>query len=101
VLVEAYNSISKVERYYKPLRCLYEILRDELQDEKLDKEIILQIAVKAVNDIARLDRLMLTLLIFSIYPRLTLYNTLLLSIVKRVEAICTAIKELCRFYAER
>ena len=71
VLVKAYNSISKVERYYTLLRRLYEILQDKLQDEKLDKEVILQIAVKAINDIARPDKLVLTLLIFGLYPRIT------------------------------
>ena len=70
VPVKAHNSISKVERYYALLRRLYEILRDELQDEKLDKEVILQMAVKAVNDTARPDKLMLTLLIFRLYPKI-------------------------------
>jgi hypothetical protein len=42
-----------------------------LQNEKLDKEVILQMAVKAVNDIARPDRLVPTLLVFGSYPRIT------------------------------
>jgi hypothetical protein len=71
VLVKAYNSISKVKRYYILLRRLYKILQDKLQDEKLDKEVILQIVVKAINDIARLDKLVLTLLIFGSYLRIT------------------------------
>jgi hypothetical protein len=70
VLVKAYNSISKVKRYYALLRRLYEILQDELQNEKLDKEVILQIAIKAINDIIRPDKLMLTLLVFGLYPRI-------------------------------
>jgi hypothetical protein len=70
VLVKAYNSISKVERYYTLLKRLYEILQDKLQDEKLDKEVILQMVIKAINDIARPDRLMPTLLIFRSYPRI-------------------------------
>jgi hypothetical protein len=71
ILVKAHNSISKVERYYILLRRLYEILQGELQNEKLDKEVILQIAVKAINDIARPDKLMPTLLVFGSYPRIT------------------------------
>ena len=51
VLVEAYNSISLVERYYIPLRRTYEIIWDELKEEYINKEIILQIAIKAINDL--------------------------------------------------
>jgi hypothetical protein len=45
-------------------------LQDELQNKKLDKEVILQMAIKAINDIARPDKLMLTLLVFGLYPRI-------------------------------
>jgi hypothetical protein len=41
-----------------------------LQDEKLDKEVILQIVVKAINDIARPDKLVLMLLVFGLYPKI-------------------------------
>jgi len=41
-----------------------------LQDKKLDKEIILQIAIKAINDIIRPDKLMLMLLIFKLYLKI-------------------------------
>jgi hypothetical protein len=71
VLVKAYNSISKVKRYYALLRRLYEILQDKLQNEKLNKEVILQIVVKAINDIARPDKLVLMLLVFRLYLRIT------------------------------
>ena len=70
VPVKAYNSISKVERYYALLRRLYEILQEELQDKKLDKEVILQMAIKAINNIIRPDKLVLTLLIFGLYLRI-------------------------------
>ena len=70
VLVKAYNSISKVERYYALLKRLYEILQDKLQNKKLDKEVILQMAIKAINDIIRPDRLMLTLLVFGLYLKI-------------------------------
>ena len=70
VLVKAYNSISKVERYYILLKRLYEILQDKLQDKKLDKEVILQIVVKAINNIARPDKLILMLLVFGLYLKI-------------------------------
>ena len=69
MLVEAYNSVGKVERYYALLRRAYRILKAELNGTS--NEIILQIAVKAVNDSAGLDGLVPTLLVFSAYPRLT------------------------------
>ena len=71
VPVKAYNSISKVERYYAPLRRLYKILQDKLKEEKVNKEMILQIAIKAINNIARLDSLILTLLVFGAYLQIT------------------------------
>ena len=93
VLVKAYNSISKVERYYALLRRLYEILRDKLRDEKLDKEVILQMVVKAVNDIVRPDKLVLTLLVFGLYPRITDQDPPAPIITRKAKAICIAIKE--------
>ena len=41
VLVEAYNSVGLVKRYYIPLRRAYEIIQDKLKDEYINKEIIL------------------------------------------------------------
>jgi hypothetical protein len=41
VPVKAYNSISKVEKYYAPLWRLYKILRDKLKEKNLNKELIL------------------------------------------------------------
>jgi hypothetical protein len=81
VLVKAYNSISKVEKYYAPLRRLYKILRDKLKEENLNKELILQIAVKAINNIARLNGLIPTLLVFGTYLRLSSFNTLTLLMI--------------------
>jgi hypothetical protein len=48
-------------------------------------------AFKAINDIVRLNRLILTLLIYSIYPQITEYNPLLLLIAQRALAIKKAI----------
>ena len=41
VLVEAHNSVGKVERYHTPLRRAYEIIIAELKDEHVDKDVIL------------------------------------------------------------
>jgi hypothetical protein len=101
VPVEAHNSIGKVERYHIPLWRLYEIFKSELQGEKLNKETILQMAVKAVNNTTGLNRLVPTLLVFRAYPRITEQGPLLPVIIKRAKAIRTAIKEIRRLYAKR
>ena len=90
-----------MERYHIPLRRSYEIIRDELDSEQIDKEIILQMAVKAVNDSAGPDGIVPTLLVFGAYPRITDIDPPSLSIVKRAQAIQVATKEVRRLYAQR
>ncbi len=67
----------------------------------MDKEIILQMAVKAVNDLAGPNRIIPTLLVFGAYPWLTKIDPLSLFVTKRAEAIYIATKEVCCLYAER
>ena len=66
VPIKAYNSIKKVEWYYMPLYYIYEIISLKLKGAS--EELTLQIAVKAVNNSASLDGLVLILLVFSVYP---------------------------------
>jgi hypothetical protein len=81
VPVEAHNSVGKVERYHVLLCWAYEIIRDELDGEQIGKDVILQMAVKAVNDSAGPDGIVPTLLVFGAYPRMTEMNPLSLSVV--------------------
>ena len=46
------------------------MLQDKLQDKRLNKEVILQIAIKAINNIIRPDKLILTLLVFGLYLKI-------------------------------
>ncbi len=46
VPVEAHCSVGKVERYHSPLRRAYGIIKDEMKDEQIEKEMVLQMAVK-------------------------------------------------------
>jgi hypothetical protein len=94
VLVEAHNSISKVERYYTLLRRVYKIIRTELKEEGIDDEVCLQIAIKAINDTAGLNSLVPTLLVFGAYPRMTSANPPAPLIIKRSKAIQDIIREL-------
>ncbi|KAI0996915.1 hypothetical protein K3495_g11268 [Podosphaera aphanis] len=50
VPIESHNSVGVVERYHAPLRRAYEIIRDEINN--VPKDVMLQMAVKAVNDMA-------------------------------------------------
>jgi len=99
VPVEAHNSVGKVERYHTPLRRAYEIISLELNGAS--EELVLQMAVKAVNDSAGPDGLVPTLLVFGAYPRMTDDSPPSLSITQRAEAIRKASKEVRRLYATR
>ena len=50
-------------------------------------------AVKAINNLAKLDGIIPTFLVFRAYPQITKIDALLLSIIKRAEAICVTTKE--------
>jgi len=63
--------------------------------------MILQIAIKAINDLAGPNGIIFTLLVFSIYLQLTKIDSLSLSVTKRIKAICAATKEVYYLYAER
>ena len=52
-------------------------------------------AVKAINNLARLDRIIPTFLVFGVYLWMTKIDTPSPSIIKKAEAICVAIKEVC------
>jgi hypothetical protein len=101
VPVEAHNSVGLVERYHAPLRRAYEIIQDKLKDERIDKEMVLQIAVKAVNNLAGPNRLVPTLLVFGAYLQLTEMDPPSPSVIKRAEAIQAATKEVQRLHAEQ
>ena len=81
------------------MRRAYEVIRSEIQNttDKVEKELILQMAVKAVNDSVGPNRLVPTLLVFRAYPRMTNLDTPSLLITKRAEAM----KEVRRLHAKR
>ena len=57
-------------------------------------------AIKAINNSAKLDGIILTFLVFRAYPQITKIDALSPSITKRAKAICTAIKEVHCLQAE-
>ena len=58
-------------------------------------------AVKAVNNLVRPNKIIPTLLVFSIYLWLTKIDPLSLSVIKKIKAIYIATKEVRRLYIER
>jgi hypothetical protein len=100
VLIKAYNNIRLIKWYHALLCRIYKILK-KFKDKHINKEIILQIAVKAVNYSARPDKIVLILLIFGLYPRITKINPPLPTIVKRAKAICVTTKEVRRLYTKQ
>ncbi|KAI1001543.1 hypothetical protein K3495_g6655 [Podosphaera aphanis] len=99
VPVEAHNSVGKVERYDEPPRRAYAILRSELPQDS--KELILQMAVEATNDTADPNGYVPTLLVFGAYPRMHTNSLPTLGIIKRAEAIKTAMNEVHKIHAQR
>jgi hypothetical protein len=65
-----------VERYYGLIRRAYSIIIAKILN--ISKDIALQIAFKAINNTARPNRLVLTLLVYSIYSQITKHDPLLL-----------------------
>ena len=99
VLVEAYWSVGLVERAYPTLRRAYQIISEELQGTGIAKELTLQMAVKAVNDTAGPDGLVLTLLVFGAYPRIAKLDPPAPSITERAMAIRKAMAEITKLRA--
>ena len=70
--MEAYYLIDKVKRYYQLLHHAYKIITEEYP--KLFNANRLQMAIKAINDIVRSNGLILTLLVFGAYFKITELN---------------------------
>ena len=54
-----------------------------------------------INNTTRLDGLILTLLIFSIFPRININNILVIITIKRNKVIRKIIKEVIELYTKR
>ena len=80
-----------VKRYYRLIRRAYTIIIAKIPG--ISKDIALQIAFKAINNTARLNKLVLILLVYSAYLQITEYDPLLASIAQRALAVKKAIVE--------
>lgn len=99
VPVEAPQSMGTVKRYHAPVRRAFNIIRTEAPSR--DEEATLRAAVKAVNDSAGPDGLVLTLLVYLSLPRLSLPSDLLSS--SHYQGACALqvdIKEITEYLAK-
>jgi hypothetical protein len=92
ILIEAYNSINKIEWYHVLLHRVYNIIRDKFQNNTSIK-LALQIIVKTINGSASPDGIIFTLLVFRTYPRITNDSSPLPFIIKKTKTIRKVIKE--------
>lgn len=99
VPIEAHQSVGKFERYHTSLGRSYNVIKEDLPN--ISKELILQMATKAINDTAGLDDLVPTLLVLDTFPRLAEESPPSPTITLRPQEIYKATKELKRLYAER
>src|SRR5208282_3023008 len=99
VPVEAHWSIGLVERAHPALQRAYQIITEECPD--IQKELALQMAVKAVNDTAGLNGLVPTLLVYRAYPRISTLDPPTPSITERAAAIRKAITEIVKLQAAK
>jgi hypothetical protein len=101
VLVKADWFIGLVKRAYPVLRRVYQIITKELQGLGTIKELNLQIAVKAVNNTASPDGLVLTLLVFGAYSQISTLNPLTPIITQQATAVYKAMAEIVKIKAEK
>jgi hypothetical protein len=74
---------------------------ENLNDTEISKEIILQMIIKTINDIADSDELMSTLLVFEAYSRMHAMNSSISSINQRTMTIEKVMTEVRKFRTER
>ena len=99
VPVEAHNSIGKVKRYYASLRRAYTIIRTELPQSS--PELCLSLTVKVINDIAGPNGLILTLLVFGAYLRISTVLIPSSGVIERAAAVRKAMKKLAELRTKR
>lgn len=69
--IEAHLSIGILEHYHHISCRAYEIMVNDLKGSEINKEMILKIAVKAVNNFSRPDGLVPAILVFRTHPKMS------------------------------
>jgi hypothetical protein len=99
VPVEAHHSVGIVERYHGLIRRAYLIIMAEVKG--ITKEIVLQMAFKALNDTAGISGIVPILLVYGTLPRLTEYDPPSPSVSQRSAALKKAMAEIQNLRAKR
>jgi hypothetical protein len=102
--MEAANTIGLVEHYHKSLHQAYEIIDNEFKDKDnpngpIPKVLILQMAIKAINDTTSHDRLVPTLLVFRAYLRMSELSPPAPTISQQATEIKKAMEEVSKLRA--
>ncbi|KAF2462517.1 uncharacterized protein BDR25DRAFT_249023, partial [Lindgomyces ingoldianus] len=79
-------ALGKIKRAHAPLRRAYNILCAEL-DDCTNNKLVLQIAVKALNNTAGLNSFVPTLLVFRTYLRINIDSALSSNIITQANAV--------------
>src|SRR6266568_126750 len=99
VPVKAHWSIKLVEQAHPALWRAYQIIINKCKD--IQKELALQMAVKAVNDTAGPDGLIPTLLVYKAYPRISKLDPPAPSITEQAAAIWKAMAKIVKLRAKQ
>ena len=90
-----------VEKYHTVLRSAYRVITDDLQECGLSKKIILQMAIKVINNIAGFNGLVPTFLVFGAYFCISELDFSIPTISQCATVIKNAIKEVQKVRTER
>ncbi|KAF2474426.1 uncharacterized protein BDR25DRAFT_215860, partial [Lindgomyces ingoldianus] len=86
-------ALGKIKRAHALLQHVYNILYAELNNYTNNK-LVLQIAIKALNNIVRLNSLIPTLLMFRMYLKININSALSSNIITQANAVQKVIKML-------
>ena len=97
--VEAHNSLGIGERLHAPLRRIFRKIKNDFP--KISPDILLKLAVKAMNDTNSENGLVPSLLVFGIIPRFPIISTHLPTHRERMKALSEAQLEMNSIISER
>ena len=96
---QSHNSLGIGERYHEPLRRIFRKI--SIDYPHIDPQLLLKIAVKAMNDTMGESGLVPSLLVFGTIPRFPIISTDFPSQKERMEALSKAQMEMNSIVAER
>jgi hypothetical protein len=77
------------------------VIKNKIEGTGVDRAIMLQMAVKAINDTAGYDSIVPTLLVFGAFPRITHIDPPALSITQQATAIKKAMAKVTKLQMQR